>query len=94
LAQGTVESGQPVLLAVLLLSGLLNAAYFLPIVVRAFAGSSSDFVKFDEAPPLMLIPLLCTALLAVLLGTWPDGIFHFYSLSRAATSGVFGGVLP
>jgi multicomponent Na+:H+ antiporter subunit D len=94
LAQGTVESGQPILLTVLLLSGLLNAGYFFPVVIRAFFKSSNDFAKFDEASPLMLIPLLCTAVLAVLLGTLPDGIFRFYSLSHAAGSGVFQGVLP
>jgi multicomponent Na+:H+ antiporter subunit D len=94
LAQGAIESDQGILLAVLLPSGLLNAGYLFPVVIRAFFRSSKDFPKFDEAPPLMLIPILCTAALAVMLGTWPDGLFHFFSLSAAATSGIFQGVLP
>ncbi|MGH7830882.1 MAG: proton-conducting transporter membrane subunit, partial [Candidatus Binatia bacterium] len=91
LAQGTVETGQPVLLAVLLVSGLLNAGYFFPIVVRAFFKPSDDFRKFDEAPPLLLVPLLCTAALALLLGLHPDGVLRLFSLSGAAAATVIGG---
>jgi multicomponent Na+:H+ antiporter subunit D len=94
LAQGTVESGQPVLLTVLLLSGLLNAGYFFPIVIRAFFKSSDRFTGFDEAPPSMLIPLLCTAALALLLGIYPDGIFYFYSLASQAVLTVVQGGRP
>jgi len=88
LAQGTLASGHPLLLAVLLLSGLLNAGYFFPIVVRAYFRPSKHFERFDEALPSMLIPLLLTAAFAVLLGIYPDGIFHFYSLSAEAALGV------
>lgn len=94
LAQGTIETGQPILLAVLLLSGLLNAGYLFPIVVRAFFKPSKDFTKFHEASPLMLVPLLLTAALALLLGIYPDGIFHFYSLSFQAVMNVFKGSTP
>jgi NADH:ubiquinone oxidoreductase subunit 5 (subunit L)/multisubunit Na+/H+ antiporter MnhA subunit len=82
------------LLAALLPSGLLNAGYLFPIVIRAFFKSSKDFTKFDEAPPLMVIPLLSTAVFALLLGIWPDGIFHFYSLSSQAVASVLKGVVP
>jgi multicomponent Na+:H+ antiporter subunit D len=94
LVQGAVESGQLMLLAALLPSGLLNAGYLFPIVIRAFFKSSKDFTKFDEAPPLMVIPLLSTAVFALLLGIWPDGIFHFYSLSSQAVASVLKGVVP
>jgi len=94
LAQGTVETGQPILLAVLLLSGLLNAGYLFPIVIRAFFKSSKDFTRFDEAAPLMVIPLLFTAAFSLLLGIYPDGIFHFYSLSSQAVASVLKGVVP
>jgi multicomponent Na+:H+ antiporter subunit D len=94
LAQGTVESGRPVLLTVLLLSGLLNAGYFFPIVIRAFFKSSDSFKAFDEAPPSMLIPLLCTAALALLLGIYPDGLFYFYSLASQVVLTVVEGGRP
>lgn len=94
LVQGTVVSGHPFFLAVLLLSGLLNAGYFFPIVVRAFFRSSRDFTRFDEASPFMVVPLLLTAAFAVLLGVYPDGIFRFYSLTSAAASSVIAGGTP
>lgn len=94
LVQGAVESGQLMLLAALLPSGLLNAGYLFPIVIRAFFKSSKNFTKFDEAPSLMVVPLLSTAAFALLLGISPDGIFHFYSLSSAAVISVLKGVAP
>ena len=94
LIQGAVESGQLMLLATLLPSGLLTAGYLFPIVIRAFFKSSNDFTKFDDAPPLMVISLLSTAALALLLGIYPDGIFHFYSLCSAAVANVSRVVVP
>jgi multicomponent Na+:H+ antiporter subunit D len=94
LIQGALDSGQLILVAALLPSGLLNAGYLFPIVIRAFFKSSKDFTKFDEAPPLMVIPLLFTAAFAVLLGIYPDGIFRFYSLTAAAAFSVVGRGAP
>jgi multicomponent Na+:H+ antiporter subunit D len=73
---------------------MLNAGYFFPIVIRAFFRSSSDFVRFDEASPFMVVPLLLTAAFAILLGVYPDGIFRFYSLTSAAASSVLAGGIP
>jgi multicomponent Na+:H+ antiporter subunit D len=87
LAQGTIAAGEPLLLMVLLVSGLLNAAYFFPIVLHAFFKSSPRFTKFDEASPLLVTPLVTTALLALLLGIFPDLLLSWYSLvHRAAVS--------
>jgi len=94
LAQGIVETSHPILLAVLLLSGLLNAGYLFPIVIRAYFKSSARFAKFDEAPPLMVIPLLLTAAFALLLGIYPDGIFSFYSLTSEAVLSVIQRAKP
>ncbi len=57
--QASLESGAPVFVAVLIGSALLNAAYFLPIVIAAFF-KEGDFkaVKGPEAPLSMLIPIL------------------------------------
>ena len=43
LGLGTVETGQLILLGVLMFSSLLNIAYLLPIPVRAFLGKPSSF---------------------------------------------------
>ncbi|MFO7951835.1 MAG: monovalent cation/H+ antiporter subunit D family protein [Bacillota bacterium] len=59
LIQGSLESGAPIFVAVLIGSALLNAAYFLPIVIAAFFKKGEfDSVKGTEAPLSMLIPIL------------------------------------
>ncbi|PLY00015.1 MAG: cation:proton antiporter [Desulfuromonas sp.] len=63
LVLGAVDGGQLILLAVLLVSSLLNAAYFLPIVYRAFfaAPPADAVVGIKEAPILCLLPICLTA---------------------------------
>ena len=66
---GAVDGGQLVLLLVLLTSSLLNAAYFLPIVYRAFfaAAPEGEETGYKEAPAFCLVPLCLTALGSLLL---------------------------
>lgn len=91
LGQGTLAAGQEVFLGLLLLSGLLNAGYLFPIVRRAFFTRSDSFTKFDEASPLMVVPLVLTALLSLFLGLMPNGVFHFYRLASDVALSVLGG---
>jgi multicomponent Na+:H+ antiporter subunit D len=75
LALGSVRRGSLLLLGVLLVSSLLNAAYLGPVVFKAY---------FEEAPdlapdavfevPWMVIPLVLTALASLLLGVYPDPV--------------------
>jgi multicomponent Na+:H+ antiporter subunit D len=71
---GAVEGDQLVLIVVLLISSLLNAAYFFPIVYRGFfvpaANGEDDGIK--EAPLFCLIPLSVTALVSLALFFYPD----------------------
>lgn len=92
LGMGALEAQQTVFLLLLLLSGLLNAGYLLPIVRRAFFERSADFARFDEPSMLMVIPLVITALLSLAMGFLPDGFGSFYHLAtEIATSVVTGG---
>ena len=88
LAGGTLAAEQPALLAVLIISGLLNAAYLFPIVYRAFFRRSDQFTKFAEASPLMVVPLCLTALLSVGLGIFPDAFFNWFSLANETAMSV------
>ncbi|MEN8722817.1 MAG: monovalent cation/H+ antiporter subunit D family protein [Alphaproteobacteria bacterium] len=75
LMEGAVDAGQPLLIAVLIISSLLNIAYLLPITVRGFflkpdgedtpAPFSWDGVK--EAPFMVLAPLCFTAFLCFVM---------------------------
>ena len=75
LVLGTLEADQMVMLVVLLSSSLLNGAYFLPIVYRAFFCTPEESMfedKVQEAPLWCVVPLTITAILSVGLFFYPD----------------------
>ncbi|MFO7883337.1 MAG: monovalent cation/H+ antiporter subunit D family protein [Desulfobacteraceae bacterium] len=88
---GTLEAGSITLLLVLLLSSLLNAAYFLPIVYNAFF-CSPDELKFEpegkEYPLYCVVPLCITAVISIILFFFPQ---PFLNLAQLATTVVLGG---
>ena len=71
LALGALDAGHMFVVAVLMISSLLNVAYLLPIVARAFflplPGETAATVKLQEAPVACLIALCITALLCIVL---------------------------
>ncbi len=87
LAMGTVETGQWLLLSVLLVSSLLNIAYLLPIPVRGFFGKTRDgatYAQIREAPISCLVAMVITSLACLLLFFYPD---PFYELALDAAGG-------
>ncbi|MEW6259925.1 MAG: monovalent cation/H+ antiporter subunit D family protein [Thermodesulfobacteriota bacterium] len=80
MVNGAVSYGHWALLIALLSSTILNAAYFGPVVYRAFFVEPSpevDFHHYHEAPLTMVVPLCLTAAISVLLGIYPDMFFQF-----------------
>lgn len=92
LGLGSLQAGELLPLAVLVLSGLLNAGYFAPIIFRAFLKTPSVPYEQGEASYAIVIPLLITALLSLLLGLDPDLLFHFHRLAVAVSGGILGGI--
>ena len=81
---GTVQDGQYVMLVVLLISSLLNAAYFFPIAFRAFFCKPEDSLfqaKVEEAHPCAVVALSLTAVVTMLLFIYPE---PFFALADAA----------
>lgn len=98
LAVGSIEADKSWALAVLLLSGLLNAGYLLPIVIRGFfhpppsgGGSEKDPPPTGEASPWMVVPLCLTAGLALLFGIFPNFPLPFFELATQVVQEVFAG---
>lgn len=91
LGQGALQADQGIFLGLLLLSGLLNAGYFFPIIRRAFFTSSEESKKRSEASPFMVVPLVITAVLSLVLGIWPDFALHLFSLASNVAASVFSG---
>jgi len=73
LAMGTIDAHNGVLLAVLMISSLLNIAYLMPLAVRAFfaeregAETDTDAQGLLEAPVFCVVPLCITALACIAL---------------------------
>ncbi len=87
LGLGAVETGQLLLVAVLMLSSLLNIAYLLPIPIRAFfskPASGSHYTEITEAPKTMLLAMIITSITCVILFFYPDPL---YQLATLATGG-------
>jgi len=75
LVLGTMEANQTAMLFVLLGSSLLNAAYFLPIVYKAFFCTPEESMfedKVQEAPLWCVVPLVITAIVSIGLFFYPD----------------------
>jgi multicomponent Na+:H+ antiporter subunit D len=71
LGLGGLESGQPWVIFVLGLSSLLNAAYFLPLVYRAwFRPAAAARLPGGEGPAMLILPAVATAALALLVGVF------------------------
>ena len=68
LALGALEIGRPLFVLVILLSSLLNAIYYMPIVINAFM-SQDDFAhKVKEVPKLLQSALVIGMIFVVLTG--------------------------
>jgi multicomponent Na+:H+ antiporter subunit D len=73
---GAASNGQIWAIAVLVVSTLLNAAYFLPIVYAAFFRPPQAGPGHGEAPLPILIALVITALLTLALFFFADLPLH------------------
>jgi multicomponent Na+:H+ antiporter subunit D len=89
LCLGSLEARHAGLAAVLIVSGLLNIAYFFPIVYSAFFQPSDAFSRREEAPATLLVPLLLTAVASLVLGIWPNAGAQLWQLARGV-AGVAG----
>jgi multicomponent Na+:H+ antiporter subunit D len=91
LVLGTLEADQMGMLFVLLGSSMLNAAYFFPIVYKAFFCTPEEAMfenKVEEAPIWCVAPLVLTAVASIVLFFYPQ---PFLRLARMTVAGMLGG---
>ncbi|UIJ39131.1 monovalent cation/H+ antiporter subunit D family protein [Desulfobaculum bizertense] len=85
---GTMEANQWPFMVVLLVSSILNAAYFLPIVYKAFFCTKEECMFNDgvkEAPVACVAPLVITATCSVILFFYPDVFLKLAALATGVT---------
>ncbi|MBW2107831.1 MAG: monovalent cation/H+ antiporter subunit D family protein [Deltaproteobacteria bacterium] len=84
LVLGTLQAHQISMLVVLLASSLLNAAYFLPVVYKAFFCTEQEAMfpnTVQEAPLWCVVPLVVTAIGSIVLFFYPT---IFLNLAKLA----------
>jgi multicomponent Na+:H+ antiporter subunit D len=90
LALGSMDIHNGILLAVLLASSLLNACYFMPIVLTSFFGdpppgeSGTGSLESIRWVPFMVAPLFVTAVISIVIGIYPG---FFVNLTRLVGGG-------
>jgi multicomponent Na+:H+ antiporter subunit D len=87
LAKGVIEAGEIPIIAVLVVSTILNACYFLPIIYRAFFKElpQGETAERKEAPALMVVPLVVTTVGTLLLFFVPS---IFLDLAKMVVTGL------
>jgi multicomponent Na+:H+ antiporter subunit D len=89
---GAIDANIYIALGILVLSGLLNAAYFFPIVHIAFFRKGENLEGKGEAPLTMVIPIVITAILSLLLGLYPNLFFKFFNMAVSISKSIVGGI--
>jgi multicomponent Na+:H+ antiporter subunit D len=95
LCLGTLEAGQRIFLYALLASSVLNAAYFFPVVFRAFFRAPNPEIEepAGEASPFMVVPICIAAGLSMLMFLAPE-LLPFAELARSVVDAVLAGGAP
>lgn len=87
LALGALQAHESIFLIVLLASTILNTGYFFPVIYKTIFDKPREGDpaalhegQRHEAPAIMVIPLLLTALASILMGLYPD---YFMNIVKA-----------
>jgi multicomponent Na+:H+ antiporter subunit D len=88
---GAIEAKQIIFLCVFLISALLDAAYFFPVIYAAFFKKPVDInPHFDEAPILVVAPIVVTAIFSIIFFIFPDAFLNFFKMATMATQNILG----
>lgn len=75
LAMGALETEEPVFMVsitLLILSSIMNAIYFVPIIIKAYFGANEYEGGYDDAPPSMLVPMVILAAGCIVFGIFTN----------------------
>jgi len=88
LSLGAIEANKVFFVFVLLVSSLLNASYFLPIIYIAFFKEPDESSRVEEAPSFILIPLVITAIISIILCIAPETFNPFLQIATEMINNV------
>lgn len=93
LSLGALEAGQPIYVLILLMSSLMNAAYYLPIINNAYFGKAEPQAssgKTPEIPAKMIVPVTILGFSCLVLSLLPTNFP--YEVSQLAAKALLNGV--
>jgi multicomponent Na+:H+ antiporter subunit D len=91
LCLGAIEAKQLIFLSVFLISALLDAAYFFPIVYGSFFKKPNGMnPRFNEAPLLVVVPIVVTAIFSIIFFVFPNAFLSFFKMATMATQDILG----
>ncbi|MGM0446114.1 MAG: complex I subunit 5 family protein [Bacillota bacterium] len=80
IAIGTLESGRPIYLVVILVSSLLNGVYYFPIIIQSFfSGDAKEgySLEFGRISLKILFPLIILGILIFWIGIFPNVLIDY-----------------
>jgi multicomponent Na+:H+ antiporter subunit D len=82
LGMAALEQGQWIFLVVIIISGLLNAMYYLPIMISGFLKGAQNHPNqpIKRLPKTMLFPIIILGCLILLIGIYPDLILNWIEI--------------
>ena len=95
LGSGALQVDKPIFIAILLISALLSAIYYLPIIYTAFFrrpegdNESQTFQLEGEISHTMLWPTVILAVLVIVVGVWVTAPGFPHSFASIVTGGAF-----
>lgn len=75
LSLAVLEANKPIYVVVILISSLLNAVYYLPIIMSAFLKENKtrkNFMVLDDLPKTMLITMAVIGVACIIMGVFPN----------------------
>ena len=90
LVMGTVEQGNYAILAVLLTSSLLSAAYLGPIIYKAYFEEAEETDEPVREVSWVVVPLVISAAASLLLGIYPAPVLDLASTIRDSLFAIGG----
>ena len=79
LATASLDANQVIFVVVLIVSSLLNAFYYLPIIIRGFLRNEKyhyRLVSIEDTPSTMIAPLIVLGVLIIFVGVFPNLIMN------------------
>ena len=84
LGLAVLDSGQTIFIAVIILSGLLNAIYYLPIIISAFLKGKEpelSVVKIEKVPKAMIASIVILGIGILFIGIFPNVLLNLIEMA-------------